>query len=77
PADVYAYASDGVTLLRNALVGLRLADGSAFIGYSDRNGHLRLRAAPQGDFRLEDPSLFALEPAEPERAEAQSPPAKE
>jgi HEAT repeat protein len=61
-ADVYAYASDGVSLLRNALVALRLASGAVFLGYTDHNGQLRLKAAPRGELLLEDPGLAPLEP---------------
>jgi HEAT repeat protein len=63
PTDVYAYAPDGVALLRDRLVALRLADGTVYLGYSDRNGHVRLERAPRGPLRLEDAALTPLEPA--------------
>jgi HEAT repeat protein len=63
PADVYAYAPDGTTLLRNRLVALRLADGAVFLGYTDLNGHVRLPRAPRGELRLEQPELMPLEAA--------------
>ena len=62
--DVYAYQTDGETLLRFKLVALRLSDGSVFVGYTDLNGHLRLRNAPAGGFELEYPGLTPLEPME-------------
>ena len=63
PADIYAYAQDGTTLLRNRLVAVRLADGAVFLGYSDLNGHLRLASAPRGKLRLEQPELTAARSA--------------
>jgi hypothetical protein len=63
PTDVFAYAPDGVTLLRDRLVALRLPDGTTFLGYTDRNGQVRLKGAPRGPFQLEDPALTPLEPA--------------
>ena len=60
--DVYAYEDDGVTLIRNRLVALRMADGTAFLGYTDANGHIRLGYAPEGAMRLENPALQPLEP---------------
>lgn len=62
--DVYAYAADGTTLLRGALLALRLADGAAYLGYADSNGHLRLPSAPRGPIRLEDPGQAPLESVE-------------
>jgi hypothetical protein len=44
---------------------LRLADGAAFLGYTDQNGQLRLKSAPVGKIEIEDPTLSALEPASP------------
>jgi HEAT repeat protein len=61
PADVYAYAADGVTVLRDRLVALRLADGTVFLGHTDQNGHVRLARAPRGPIRLEEPGLTPLE----------------
>jgi hypothetical protein len=61
--DIYAYARDGVTLLREAPVALKLEDGAVYLGYTDRNGHLRLPSAPRGAVQIEDPGLVPLEPA--------------
>jgi hypothetical protein len=61
PTDVYAYATDGVSLLRDRLVALRLADGTVFLGHTDQNGHVRLAHAPRGPIRLEEPGLTPLE----------------
>lgn len=62
--DVYAYETDGESLLRFKLVALRLSDGSVFVGYTDLNGHLRIGNAPAGGFELEYPGLTPLEPME-------------
>ena len=62
-AQVYAYAPDGATLLRDRLVGVWLADGSVFLGYTDHNGHVRLPNAPRGRLGLVDPTQAPLEPA--------------
>jgi hypothetical protein len=64
PTDVYAYAADGVTLLRGRLTALRLTDGTAYLGYADANGHLRLPSAPKGPIRLEDPTQAPLDPVD-------------
>ena len=64
PTDVYTYGADGVTLLRSALVALRLADGTAYLGFADANGHLRLPSAPKGPIRLEDPGQAPLDSVE-------------
>ncbi|HMI90937.1 MAG TPA: hypothetical protein VK509_06210, partial [Polyangiales bacterium] len=64
PVESYLYASDGVSLLRDGLFALRLADGAVLLGYSDANGHVRVPAAPHGELRLEDPSQVRLEPIE-------------
>jgi HEAT repeat protein len=76
PADVYAYARDGSTLLRNALVAIESADGTVYLGRTDHNGHVRLRSAARGALELEDPGLAPLEPATtPAAAAAPSAPA--
>jgi hypothetical protein len=62
--DLYAYAADGTTLLRGGLLAVRLADGSAYLGFADANGHLRLPSAPKGPIRLEDPGQAPLESVE-------------
>jgi hypothetical protein len=62
--DVHAYEADGQTLLGFKLVALRLADGTVFVGYTDLNGHLRIRNAPRGAFELEYPGMTPLEPME-------------
>jgi HEAT repeat protein len=74
--EVYAHAADGTTLLRDSLVALRLADDSVYLGYTDRNGHVRLKAAPRGELRLEDPSLVPLEPPEQQAPPAEPPTTK-
>ncbi len=61
-SDVYAYQNDGQQLLRNRLVALRFVDGTVFLGYSDDNGHVMLRAAATGERILEDPAQTPLEP---------------
>jgi HEAT repeat protein len=60
--DVTAYAADRRTLLSFYTVALRQADSSVFIGYTDLNGHLPIRSAPQGTLLLEDPAVMPLEP---------------
>jgi len=55
--DLYAFAADGQKVLKNKLIALRLADGTVYIGYTDVNGHIRIRNAPRGGFQLEDPGL--------------------
>ena len=60
--DLYAYGTDGETLLRFKLVALRLADGTVFVGYTDINGHLRIANAPRGAVELLDPGSLPLEP---------------
>ena len=62
PADVYASLDDGVSLMRNRLVAVRMADGTVFLGYTDMNGHVRIGHAPEGAMRLENPALQPLEP---------------
>ncbi len=61
-ADVYAYAVDGRTLLRDTVVALRLADGSSFVVRTDANAHLRLENVPAGPLKLDDPLASPLEP---------------
>ncbi len=61
-ADIYAYAVDGRTLLRDTLVALRLADGSSFVVRTDANAHVRLENAPDGPLKLDDPLASPLEP---------------
>jgi len=61
-ADVYAYAADGTTLLRGALVALRLADGSALLAHTSANGQLRHGDAPRGGIALDDPLRMPLDP---------------
>lgn len=61
-ADVYAYAVDGRSLLRDAVVALRLADGSSFVVRTDANAHLRLENVPSGPLKLDDPLASPLEP---------------
>ncbi|MBN1652986.1 MAG: HEAT repeat domain-containing protein [Deltaproteobacteria bacterium] len=51
--EITAYSLDRVRILRNKLVAVRLADATVYIGYTDANGHLRIRNAPRGDFQLE------------------------
>ncbi|MDW8362897.1 MAG: HEAT repeat domain-containing protein [Myxococcales bacterium] len=55
-ADVVAWDADGVEILRNALVGLRAADGSVLVAHTDRNGRLRVPGLPAGPVVLEDPA---------------------
>lgn len=55
--DIYAYTADGRRILKNRLIAVRLADGTVYIGYTDVNGHVRIRNAPRGDFQLDDPGL--------------------
>ena len=62
-AEVYAYATDGVTLLRDRLVAVRLPNGSVYIGHTDTNGHILLSHVPPGKLLLEDPGQMPLEPA--------------
>lgn len=52
--DVYAFAPDGTTALREQVVALRLANGSVFVGRTDANGHVLLPAAVGGEVVLED-----------------------
>lgn len=59
--DLTAYAADPQTPLSFRMVALRQADGSVFIGYTDLNGHLPVRSAPQGALLLEDPIAIPLE----------------
>ncbi|MGE0786131.1 MAG: HEAT repeat domain-containing protein [Sandaracinaceae bacterium] len=61
-ADVFAYETDGTSLLTDRTIALRLADGSVLVGLTDANGHVRLADAPQGPLSLEDPSATPLEP---------------
>ena len=61
-ADVYVYGSDGTGLLREIVVGLRLADGSSYVVRSDANAHVRLEGAPRGALGLDDPLSAPLEP---------------
>jgi hypothetical protein len=56
PRRVLAIARDGQSILTDRLVALRLADHSAFIGYSDVNGDVALPAAVSGEVILEDPA---------------------
>jgi HEAT repeat protein len=58
--DRYAHTADGRKILKNKLVGLQLADGTVYIGYTDINGHVRIRNAPRGDFQLVDPGLIPI-----------------
>jgi hypothetical protein len=59
--NVTAYAADRQTPLRFRAVALRQADGSVFLGYTDLNGQLPVRSAPQGALLLEDPFVMPLE----------------
>ncbi len=61
-SELYVYASDGVTPLRNQLVALRLPDGAAFVGHADSNAHVVLRSVPPGELLLEDPAQAPLDP---------------
>lgn len=60
--DVYAYAADGKTLREDALLALRMSDGSVLLAYTDANGHLGLDRAPRGDLSLDDPVNFPFDP---------------
>jgi HEAT repeat protein len=61
PADLYPHAADGTTLLRNRLVAVRFSSGAVMVTRSDANGHVRLKSAPSGEVRLDDPGLLPLE----------------
>jgi len=61
PALVYAYDRDAETLLAGKLLALRMADGTAFIGYSDLNGVMRLPQAAKGPIVLDAPGQLPLE----------------
>jgi len=61
PLDLYAYAADGRTLLRDRLVAVRFIDGSVLLGHTDGNGHITAPAVPAGRVVLEDPSQLPLE----------------
>ena len=60
--DVHAFAGDGRTRLRHALVALRLADGSALVAWTDANGRLLWPLAPRGPIQLDDPLRVPLQP---------------
>jgi len=53
--DVHAISADGSRVLADELVALRLADDTVALVHTDANGHVRLRGAPDGPIRLEDP----------------------
>ncbi len=61
-ADVYVYAPDGTTLLREHLVALRFEDASALVVETDANGHVRWEHAPRGRLYLDDPLRTPLQP---------------
>ncbi|MAQ18839.1 MAG: hypothetical protein CMN30_29085, partial [Sandaracinus sp.] len=60
--DVYVYAVDGRTLLRDTVIALRLADGTSYVVRSDANAQVRLEGAPRGPLGLDDPLASPLEP---------------
>lgn len=60
--DVHAFAGDGRTRLRHALVALRLADGTALVAWTDANGRLLWPLAPRGPIQLDDPLRVPLQP---------------
>lgn len=61
-ADVYAYAFDRENLLRDQLIALRFADGSALLVHTDANAHVRWPTAPAGRIMLDDPLRTPLQP---------------
>lgn len=61
-ADVYAYAFDRENLLRDQLIALRFADGSALMVHTDANAHVRWPNAPAGRIVLDDPLRTPLQP---------------
>ncbi|MCA9612047.1 MAG: HEAT repeat domain-containing protein [Myxococcales bacterium] len=60
--DVHAFAGDGRTLLRDALVALRFSDGTALVGWTDTNGRMTWPAVPEGALLLDDPLRVPLQP---------------
>lgn len=60
--QLVAHASDGHSLLRNALLAVRLPDGLVYVARTDVNGELHLPASARGPLALEDPSHTPLEP---------------
>ena len=61
-ADIYAYAFDRQSLLRDELIALRFADGSALVLHTDANAHVRWPDAASGRIMLDDPLRTPLQP---------------
>lgn len=60
--DVHAFGGDGRTRLRDALVAIRLDDGSALVAWTDAEGRLTWPHAPAGPIQLDDPLRVPLQP---------------
>ncbi|HKP55563.1 MAG TPA: HEAT repeat domain-containing protein, partial [Polyangiales bacterium] len=53
--DLIAHGRDGETPLRQRLIALRFADGSALVAYTDANARIQLPDVPAGPITLENP----------------------